>query len=240
MKLNNKATTLVEVVVCFTLASILALGMFGVIVSLKKDSIEENNNRQMLDFKDNLLITIESDLILKGYKSSEDCSTTNVICSKLNFANAEQKEIKIDLNNQIIYYDNIKHEIPNKELINFKRAEVKVKEENNNLVIDIPYSYKDKTNKTKIGLSITHPLTFKYTSGSYKIEVKSNNGGILIPETANNLDEIKFTTHASDNYYYDGADLTYDNGKKIHLSQDEKTFTMESSNLLLEPIFKQK
>lgn len=240
MKLNNKATTLAEVIICFTLVSVIAIGMFEVIINLKKDSVEANTNRQMLDFKDNLLITIENDLILNGYKSLENCSTNDVVCANLKFVNGEEKELKVDLNNQIIYYNNLKYEIPNKKLISFHKEEVKLLEENNNLIISIPYSYKDKTNKTKIAISIVHPLVFKYQSGDYQITVKTENGGILIPASAKTEDEVHFTTHASDNYYYDGADLTYESGKKVHLSKDEKTFTMQDSNLLIEPIFKEK
>ncbi len=237
-KLNNKGMTIVELVLCFAIIVIIALGMFNTVIEMKNDLYQQTINNELSDFQTNLLITIENDLIISGYKTLEDCSTTNVKCANLQFVNQSVKQLKIDLDNQTIYYDDIKYDIPNKDLLNFSNEQVVLEEQQNNLIISIPYSYKDKKNQNNLGIEIIHPIAYKYQTGQYKIITNNQNGGILVADSADYLEKVNFTVHPKEDYYYDGSAITYQNGEVITLSKEEKQFIMPSSDVTITPIFK--
>ncbi len=232
-KLNNHAFSIMELIICFSIISIITLGMFKVITSLNSGNNNLSIIRQHEDFKNNLLIKIQNDLILKGYQESKDCSLNNIICRNIIFANKETTTIKIDLNNYIIYYDNIKYLIDKTSLI-LDKDNTKITEENNIFLINIPLSYKNKKIKDDLNINIVHPLLTSNKTGTYEIKQTSINGGLLIQPNANASDLVVFTTHAKTGYVYKNAILKYNNEEHL---LETKEFIMPDTSVEIIPNF---
>ena len=65
-KLNNKGFTIVEVLVCFILVSVVMMSLFSTISSFNEKRIQEAYRAKVYEYKNSLTNTIQSDFIKKG------------------------------------------------------------------------------------------------------------------------------------------------------------------------------
>lgn len=65
-KLNNKGFTIVEVLVCFILVSVVMMSLFSTISSFNEKRIQESYRAKVYEYKNSLTNTIQSDFIKKG------------------------------------------------------------------------------------------------------------------------------------------------------------------------------
>lgn len=166
-KLNNKGITLVELIVSFAILMVVVIGMLNVIINFKEMINEKKFLQEMTEYKTTLTYEINRDLIEKGFISIEDCSTSLIECKNINFADSTVKQLKIELENYIITYDEIKYPIPEEDLIEFLDNRVHANTDNSKNVfitadvnffkINIPYYEIGKD--VNYGIDIIYPLS---------------------------------------------------------------------------------
>lgn len=66
MKLNNKGMTIVEVLVCFVIVSIVMMSLFSTIAAFNEKRIQESYRAKMYTFKNEWTSRIQEDFIKKG------------------------------------------------------------------------------------------------------------------------------------------------------------------------------
>lgn len=173
-KLNKKGTTVVELVVTFAILMILVIGMLEIIISVKDNAKEKSFSKKMMEYRSNITELIENDLVLLKYDHiTNDCATTeaeknNVVeCRKIHFKDGTTHELKINLSTKIIRYHDLNYEIANQDFIEFldnrvyaqnplnETLDVVIKEENNMLVINVPYF--EIGHKENYGFKIVYP-----------------------------------------------------------------------------------
>lgn len=74
LKLNNKGFTVVELIMSFLFASILALSLFSVIISYRDKQMDTTIENKILDFKAKLIMDVQKDIQLRGLKEINYCS----------------------------------------------------------------------------------------------------------------------------------------------------------------------
>ncbi len=173
--MNNKGITLVELIISFALLMVVVIGMLNIIMSVRTNYNEKSFATNMLEFKTTMTETIEKDLIKKELNASNpisDCPNVDTgiyECKVLNFKDGDTYELRIGLQENIVYYgkvsQTIKYEIPNKDFIEFLDsrtnsndiANVEIKVENGFLKINVPYFEIDKD--VNYGFKIIHPIS---------------------------------------------------------------------------------
>ncbi len=165
-KLNNKGMTLVELIVSFALLMALILEMLTIIVSVRNATNERSFKKDMLEFKTTMTERISRDLIEYGYSSMGNCTldtgetSSNTVCKTISFIDTEKEstELKINLVNKTIKYNNIVYDIPRQAFIEFKTNTnpIEIKVESNYLIVNIPYFEIDKDKD--YGIKIIHPI----------------------------------------------------------------------------------
>lgn len=70
---NNKGFTVIELIMSFLFASILAITLFSVVVTYKDKQMDSTIEAELLSFKSHLVIDIQEDIQLKGLKKIELC-----------------------------------------------------------------------------------------------------------------------------------------------------------------------
>lgn len=63
-KLNNKGMTLIEIVLCFTLTSIIAISMLNIILNYKTRQEIESLNRDVVSYTNNITNLVQNDIAL--------------------------------------------------------------------------------------------------------------------------------------------------------------------------------
>lgn len=173
-KLNNKGTSLVELVITFAILMILVVGMLELIMNLKNDASSKAFGKKMMEYRSNITELIESDLIrLKYSYLTDDCSLTEyeksnvIVCKNLHFKDGTVNELKINLTTKIIRYHNLNYDIPNSDFIEFldnrvyaqnplnSSLDVTIVDKNNMLIINVPYFEIDQ--KDNYGFKIVYP-----------------------------------------------------------------------------------
>ena len=181
-KLNNKGLSVIELVVVFAILMIIVIGMLEIIISLKSTSVDKETSKNLIEFSSTLQKNIYDDLIKKGYQSMSNCTNTGVTttgaqfieCKKLNFKDGSSSELLIDLKTKAIFYNNIKHLMPDHEMFEFRDRrifyndsnhdmDIYIEEDTQNLKINIPYFIvEDDVNH---GFKIIHPINITDFSG---------------------------------------------------------------------------
>lgn len=70
---NNKGFTVIELIMSFLFASILALSLFSVVLLYREKQTDSTIESELLAFKSKLMIDVENDIQLKGIKDIENC-----------------------------------------------------------------------------------------------------------------------------------------------------------------------
>ena len=118
-KLNNKGMTLIEIIVCFAIVSVVVVSMFNVIMKYQNDEITESTRAEIIDYKNNITRIIQRDIINYSLKYVETPSTQPSISGNnrtytyyLRFNNGISKTLQINMNDveynqNYIQYDDI-------------------------------------------------------------------------------------------------------------------------------------
>jgi len=117
-KLNNKGLSIIELLVCFVIVSIISVALINTIMNYRAKQETENIKNLIRTYKNTITKVVQNDIINYGLKSAEvDETEQNTIKIKLNFLtpidtqNTLQKELIIVANNDenyIEYPDTIK------------------------------------------------------------------------------------------------------------------------------------
>ncbi len=113
MKCNNQGFTVVELVLSFTLLSILVIGMLGVVLQYRSEVKISNRELDLVKYKDTLTKTIQDDIIHYGIQNVSYCKNASgqntTSCLVLTFRNSTTKMLQVsnsNVNNRYILYGN--------------------------------------------------------------------------------------------------------------------------------------
>ena len=109
---NEKGFTVIELIMSFVFSSILAISLFSVIVAYRSKQTDSTIETELLAFKSQLLMDIQTDIQIKGLKSvdynyyddDEDASTPDVMeprCVVMNYNDGTIKEFRIGQDNKV-------------------------------------------------------------------------------------------------------------------------------------------
>ena len=73
---NNKGFTVIELIMSFLFASILALSLFSIIILYRSRQTDASIESDLLAFKSTLLMDIQNDIQLRGLKQMDNCPPT--------------------------------------------------------------------------------------------------------------------------------------------------------------------
>lgn len=146
-KLNNKGITIVELIISFTLLMVIAIGMLNVVNEIRSFANQKLDEKKVVEFKNDLYKDFHKTMLTKGYKSMTDCSTSSSICKEITFKDDTKTKFEIDLLAKQIEFNGYKYVLPYSMEVNFlnnydnecNNSCVSIKEEDNYLIIDVPY-----------------------------------------------------------------------------------------------------
>lgn len=146
-KLNNKGITIVELIISFTLLMVIAIGMLNVVNEIRSLANQKLEEKKVTEFKNDLYKDFHKTMLTKGYKSMTDCSTSSSICKEITFKDDTKTKFEIDLLAKQIEFNGYKYVLPYSMEVNFlnnydnecNNSCVSITEEDNYLIIDVPY-----------------------------------------------------------------------------------------------------
>ncbi len=118
-KLNNKGVTIVELILTFALLMVLVLGMFDVITEIKSYSSRKQIEKDIIEFNNLMIYTIQEDLIKKDAEKITSSSSNQKISVTITFDDNSTKTLIINLREKTITYDKITYDMPQKSMIEF-------------------------------------------------------------------------------------------------------------------------
>lgn len=107
--LTNSGFTLVELIVCFALITIVSLGFFKTILSLQEQQLLNIAKNNFKAFSTVLNNKIQHDFINDKIEKIEACGD---MCYDITYTARGTIRLSYDEENSVIYYDDIKEKIP--------------------------------------------------------------------------------------------------------------------------------
>lgn len=129
-KLNNKGMTAIEVLVCFSIVSVIVIGMLKSVTNFRDKEETESSKSAALTYKNTITKYIESDIIHNGYVKKVNNLNNKwgngqygEITATLVFRDSTEKEIIIFSNNDdnYIIYGDKKFKLPKIEGLAFNK-----------------------------------------------------------------------------------------------------------------------
>lgn len=113
-KINNKAFTVVELIITFSIVMVISLGLLKVVDSYREKQQNELYKKEILSYKNEVIKRIEDDFLDKAVKNIEGINASSGYnqCIKITFGDDTTKDLCA--NNSEIKYDNIKYKYPNR------------------------------------------------------------------------------------------------------------------------------
>ncbi len=116
-KINNKAFTVVELIITFSIVMVISLGLLKVVDSYREKQQNELYKKEILSYKNEVIKRIEDDFLDKAVKNIEGIDVTTAHpgynqCITITFGDDTTKDLCA--NNLEIMYDNIKYKYPNR------------------------------------------------------------------------------------------------------------------------------
>lgn len=185
-KLNNKGLSAVEVIVCFSIVSVMAISLLNIVMSYKDKQEEESYRSELITYKNTITEMIQKDVTEKKLVKVEHWTKASLVsvCDggpevpaklppvTLYFADGTYNQLGVFGDLGAIMYDGIKYQIPNfgtvsEKVQGFKCeniqalriSNVEVKEENNMFILNIDFYHHLLGNK--YGIHIIAPLDYK-------------------------------------------------------------------------------
>ena len=122
--LNKKGFTIAEVIVSFSIVSIILASMIASMMYYRDKVKDEEVVTQLVDFKNTVTIAVNSDIINKGFKKADSClGITNCVTFTDKDNNTHVLKIieydeDISTNKKGVYlsYDDVKYMLPDSDL----------------------------------------------------------------------------------------------------------------------------
>lgn len=113
-KINNKAFTVVELIITFSIVMVISLGLLKVVDSYREKQQNELYKKEILSYKNEVIKRIEDDFLDKAVKNIEgiDAYPGYNQCIKITFGDDMTKDLCAS--NSEIKYDDIKYKYPNR------------------------------------------------------------------------------------------------------------------------------
>lgn len=214
---NNKAFTLVEMLVSFTLAMILVIIMFQLIINLKELYMSSGIKTELLNKQYLMTNKIYTDLNEKKAIYIENCDNP-LICIQFTFQDGTVKRLQVDETNKTITYDDYTIKLSNESYFKTMDISTYSSATNNKIFnVNIPI-YNDLFKNTDFGINIVYPYN--------DTEVANNYGNKYVPpmETYISLPYIK----SNGNQY---IDLGYKAKTNTEIRLDIEFIENENTNL---------
>lgn len=214
---NNKAFTLVEMLVSFTLAMILVIIMFQLIINLKELYMSSGIKTELLNKQYLMTNKIYTDLNEKKAIYIENCDNP-LICIQFTFQDGTVKRLQVDETNKTITYDDYTIKLSNESYFKTMDISTYSSATNNKIFnVNIPI-YNDLFKNTDFGINIVYPYN--------DTEVANNYGNKYVPpmETYISLPYIK----SNGNQY---IDLGYKAKTNTEIRLDVEFIENDNTNL---------
>ena len=113
-KINNKAFTVVELIITFSIVMVISLGLLKIVDSYREKQQNELYKKEILSYKNEVIKRIEDDFLDKAVKNIEgiDAYSDYNQCIKITFGDDTTKDLCAD--NSGIMYGDIKYKYPNR------------------------------------------------------------------------------------------------------------------------------
>lgn len=163
---NNKAFTLVEMLVSFTLSMILIIILFQLIINLKDVYMTSGIKTEMTNKQYLMTNKIYEDLNTKKVSRIDNCNNP-LICIQFTFQDGSTKKLEVDETNKTLAYDNYIIKLNNTSY--FKTMDVNtVYSQSNKKIfnINIPI-YNDIYKNTDFGINIVYPYNELELTNNY-------------------------------------------------------------------------
>lgn len=169
---NNKAFTLVEMLVSFSLAMVLVIIMFQLIINLKELYMSSGIKTELLNKQYLMTNKIYKDLIEKKAINIDNCNNTS-ICIQFTFQDGTVKRLEVDELNKTLTYDDYTIKLSNKSYFGAMNINTYFSITNNKIFnANIPI-YNDLFKNTDFGINIVYPYkdteVVNTTNYNYKI-----------------------------------------------------------------------
>lgn len=171
---NNKAFTLVEMLVSFTLAMVLVIVMFQLIINLKELYISSGLKTELLNKQYIITNKIYSDLNEKKLAQIQNCNMPE-ICILFTFNDGSTKTLEADTTNKTLAYGGYKIKL-NKDSY-FKKINVNTELYDNNrkiFKIDIPIA-NNLYKKTNFGIDVVYQYNSSDVVNTYQDKFITSN-----------------------------------------------------------------
>lgn len=169
---NNKAFTLVEMLVSFTLAMILVIIMFQLIINLKELYMSSGIKTEMINKQYLMTNKIYTDLNEKKAINIENCNNP-LVCIQFTFQDGTVKKLQVDETNKTVTYDNYTIKLNNESYFKTMNINTYYSAANNKIFnANIPI-YNDLFKNTDFGINIVYPYN--------DTEVTNNYGNKYVP-----------------------------------------------------------
>ena len=102
---NNKGFSILELIVSFTISTVVIITLFQIILVLK-ELYEKSAIKTSILNKQNIIVDlIYTDILESGLSSVSSCEPIDSKCVKFNFFNGLSKELKYSAGDSVISYD---------------------------------------------------------------------------------------------------------------------------------------
>lgn len=183
--MKKKGFTVVELVICFALISVVVVGMLSIALSYRKNASESKTRLELEEYKVNVTRKIQNDIINLGVDYVKYCDTAVTDCVEIVFTDGTSKKIEVsslEPGNRYIKYGGEKFKIED-DLEGIENPTLK---DVSTLLplsgINVSVSFQNNSSTYKIDIPITHVAI----EGEYGIHIVTNgtgsNPGLYISE----------------------------------------------------------
>ena len=174
--MKKKGFTVVELVICFVLISVVVVGMLTIALSYRKNASESKIRLELEEYKVNVTRKIQNDIINLGVDYVKYCDTAVTDCVEIVFTDGTSKKIEVsslEPGNRYIKYGGEKFKIED-DLEGIENPTLK---DVSTLLplsgINVSVSFQNNSSTYKIDIPITHVAI----EGEYGIHIVTNGTG---------------------------------------------------------------
>ncbi len=167
--MNQKGITLVELLVSFSIITILSLGLFKATLSIEEKQMINISKNNFVSFNSIINNSIQNDFLTKEINSFTQCGTN---CYEIKYKGNEIKKLELNKDKKIISYGDVKEKLPNNYFfyddINLTKYTSSDNENNSYILLNIPIRSNFDSNKKDI------KIMYQYNGTDIlKINIKS-------------------------------------------------------------------
>ena len=174
--MKKKGFTVVELVICFALISVVVVGMLSIALSYRKNASESKTRLELEEYKVNVTRKIQNDIINLGVDYVKYCDTAVTDCVEIVFTDGTSKKIEVsslEPGNRYIKYGGEKFKIED-DLEGIENPTLK---DVSTLLplsgINVSVAFQNNSSTYKIDIPITHTAI----EGEYGIHIVTNGTG---------------------------------------------------------------